>query len=414
MDRTMIQKRSQKRRAFWRQRLLQNLRNTQRLAAIAVSYHIAQYYIKTPRLSSIIHGGDRIHEMLYINHPDRVLHALRMTKPTFLKLKEFCEEHTALRNGRLPGKGVSIEEKLAMFLYIVSNGVSNRATQEHFQRSGHTVSRCFHQVLDALLILHKQVVKLPGATQPLDPRIADDEKYFPYFQDCIGALDGTHVDAFIQSEAQPPYRNRKGDLTQNVLGVCTFDLQFSFVYAGWEGSAHDTRVLDDAFLRGEFSVPPGKYYLGDAGYPNKAPCLTPYRGVRYHLREQALASQRPSNSKELFNLRHSSLRNAVERIFGVLKRRFQCLASKPQEFSFQTQVKLVYALTALHNFIRIHEVIDPFEQEERAMAQAQPPDSGVQSDVVNEVTPQMETFRDRIAGQMWTDYQQILAQRRAR
>jgi len=337
-----------------------------------------------------------------------------MTKPTFLMLKEFCEEHTALRNGRLPGKGVSIEEKLAMFLYNVSNGVSNRATQEHFQRSGHTVSRCFHQVLDALLILHKQVVKLPGATQPLDPRIADDEKYFPYFQDCIGALDGTHVDAFIQSEAQPPYRNRKGDLTQNVLGVCTFDLQFSFVYAGWEGSAHDTRVLDDAFLRGEFSVPPGKYYLGDAGYPNKAPCLMPYRGVRYHLREQALASQRPSNSKDLFNHRHSSLRNAVERIFGVLKRRFQCLASKPQEFSFQTQVKLVYALTALHNFIRSHEVIDPFEQEERAMAQAQPPDSGVQSDVVNEVTPQMETFRDRIAGQMWTDYQQILAQRRAR
>jgi hypothetical protein len=48
------------------------------------------------------------------------------------------------------------------------------------------------------------------------------------------------------------------------------------------------------------------------------------------------------------------------------------------------------------------------------MAQALPPDSGVQSDVVNEVTPQMETFRDRIAGQMWTDYQQILAQRRAR
>jgi hypothetical protein len=48
------------------------------------------------------------------------------------------------------------------------------------------------------------------------------------------------------------------------------------------------------------------------------------------------------------------------------------------------------------------------------MAQTQPPDSGVQSDVVNVVTPQMETFRDRIAEQMWTDYQQILAQRRAR
>jgi hypothetical protein len=62
----------------------------------------------------------------------------------------------------------------------------------------------------------------------------------------------------------------------------------------------------------------------------------------------------------------------------------------------------------------MHEVIDPFEQEERAMAQAQPPDSGVQTEVVSEVTPQMEAFRDRIAKQMWTDYQQILAQRGAR
>ena len=343
----MIQK-SQKRRAFWRQRLLQNLRNTQRLAAIAVSYHIAQYYIKTPRLSSIIHGGDRIHEMLYINHPDRVLHALRMTKPTFLKLKEFCEEHTALRNGRLPGKGVSIEEKLAMFLYNVSNGVSNR-------RSGHTVSRCFHQVLDALLILHKQVVKLPGATQPLDPRIADDEKYFPYFQDCIGALDGTHVDAFIQSEAQPPYRNRKGDLTQNVLGVCTFDLQFSFVYAGWEGSAHDTRVLDDAFLRGEFSVSPGKYYLGDAGYPNKAPCLTPYRGVRYHLREQALASQRPSNSKELFIFVTQVFATRLSAYSVFSNAVFSVLLANPKSSPFRLKLSLSTPLrhfTILSEFTR--------------------------------------------------------------
>lgn len=62
----------------------------------------------------------------------------------------------------------------------------------------------------------------------------------------------------------------------------------------------------------------------------------------------------------------------------------------------------------------MQEVIDPFEQEKRAMAQAQPPDSGVQTDVVNEVTPQMEAFRDTIAKQMWRDYQQILAQRGVR
>jgi len=53
--------------------------------------------------------------------------------------------------------------------------------------------------------------------------------------------------------------------------------------------------------------------------------LTPYRGVRYHLKETARANQRPKNPKELFNLRHASLRNAIERIFGVVKRRFPIL-----------------------------------------------------------------------------------------
>jgi len=82
-----------------------------------LSYHIAHIH-QNPRLSSIIHGGDRIHEMLYLT---TLTSSPRFTddQTTFLKLKEFCEEHTALRNGRLPGKGVSIEEKLAMFLYNV-------------------------------------------------------------------------------------------------------------------------------------------------------------------------------------------------------------------------------------------------------------------------------------------------------
>ncbi|KAI9910248.1 hypothetical protein PsorP6_011112 [Peronosclerospora sorghi] len=61
----------------------------------------------------------------------------------------------------------------------------------------------------------------------------------------------------------------------------------------------------------------------------------------------------PQNAEGLFNLRHSSLRNAVERIFGVLKKRFPILA-KGYQYPVKTQVKLVYALTAIHNFIIEH------------------------------------------------------------
>jgi hypothetical protein len=42
---------------------------------------------------------------------------------------------------------------------------------------------------------------------------------------------------------------------------------------GWEGSANDQRVLQDAIDRGGFEVPYSKYFLADAGYVNKGTIL---------------------------------------------------------------------------------------------------------------------------------------------
>ena len=84
---------------------------------------------------------------------------------------------------------------------------------------------------------------------------------------------------------QDPWRNRKGFLSQNVLGVVQFDLT-SFVLAGWEGPAHDLKVLRDTIFQG-LPIPVGKYYFDDAGYGLKPFCSVPFRGVRNHLKEWA-------------------------------------------------------------------------------------------------------------------------------
>ena len=76
-----------------------------------------------------------------------------------------------------------------------------------------------------------------------------------------------------------------------------------------------------------FLIYVGKYYLGDAGYGNKNEILSPYRSVRYHLKE--FSDRPPENAQELFNLRHSSLRTTIERGFGVLKKRFRVLDAEP-------------------------------------------------------------------------------------
>lgn len=60
----------------------------------------------------------------------------------------------------------------------------------------------------------------------------------------------------------------------------------------------------------------------------------------------------PQNKEELFNLRHCKLRNVIERVFGVLKRRFKILTTKnPRPLCMKAQVRVVSVLTLLHNIL---------------------------------------------------------------
>ncbi|KAL5564456.1 hypothetical protein UlMin_027620 [Ulmus minor] len=66
--------------------------------------------------------------------------------------------------------------------------------------------------------------------------------------------------------------------TQNVLVACSFDLKFTYVLSGWEGSASDSRILDNDLTRDldKLIVPQGKYYLVDARYQLRSGFLAPY------------------------------------------------------------------------------------------------------------------------------------------
>uniref|UniRef100_A0A0A8XYM3 DDE Tnp4 domain-containing protein n=1 Tax=Arundo donax TaxID=35708 RepID=A0A0A8XYM3_ARUDO len=97
----------------------------------------------------------------------------------------------------------------------------------------------------------------------------------------------------------------------------------------------------------------GKFYLVDAVYACRPGFLPPCHGTRYHLKEYS-GRNYPTNPRELFNLRHSSLRVTVERAFGALKIRFRILDNKPFH-PYKTQVKLVLACCILHNWIIGHD-----------------------------------------------------------
>ena len=74
----------------------------------------------------------------------------------------------------------------------------------------------------------------------------------------MGAIDGTHILARVPAISRAAFLGRKHTTTQNVLAAVDFDLRFTYVLAGWEGSAHDALILADALQREDgLKVPQG-------------------------------------------------------------------------------------------------------------------------------------------------------------
>ena len=104
-------------------------------------------------------------------------------------------------------------------------------------------------------------------------------------------MSGCHVPANFPENLAGPYCNWKGGTSQNVLEVVDFNMRFTYIMTGWEGSAHNSRVLGSALVD-DFHIPWPLFYLADAGYSLSNGRLVPYCGLRYHLQETAQAGKR--------------------------------------------------------------------------------------------------------------------------
>jgi hypothetical protein len=261
---------------------------------------------------------------------------------------------------------------------------------------------------------YTKYVRLPKVSEPLAPEISCNPRFYPYFADALGALDGTHINCVPSASERDTARNRKGFLSQNCLMACSFDMCFTYVLSGWDGSAADAHLYNDARFN-DLRIPPHKFYLADAGFALTPELLIPYRAVRYHLDEWRRGGRKPESKEELFNLRHSSARNVIERTFGVLKRRFRILVLPP-EYSMKIQALIPPALCAIHNFIRRY---DPNEIQSLIVLEVDVP-TNIDPQIFGTLAERLPTRasrqtaeenRDNIAQAMWDDYQVFIRER---
>ncbi|GMP92879.1 hypothetical protein CsSME_00042939 [Camellia sinensis var. sinensis] len=195
--------------------------------------------------------GEICTQHLLNGHLRTIREILRMDAPTF--------------------RSLCAELKCRKFIKADKNSERYRLAADRFQHSTEIIHRHFKIMMRALCHIVVLIIQPPNPNViPLE--IQNNPKRYPWFKDCIGAIDGTHIAAHALATKRTTY--------------C--------------GSATDSRVLFDALTRLDVSfplTPTGKYYLIDAGFTNMMGFLAPYRSERYHLDQ--FHGRCPNGYKEL-------------------------------------------------------------------------------------------------------------------
>lgn len=111
----------------------------------------------------------------------------RIYPDVFLQLHDILVNNHGLQSSQ----GVESIEALGMFVWACATQQASCQIRDRFERSLDTVSRKMAHVADVMFSFAQTVIA------PKDPAYSKVNhrlnQYAPFFDGCIGALDGTHV-----------------------------------------------------------------------------------------------------------------------------------------------------------------------------------------------------------------------------
>ncbi|KAG8382410.1 hypothetical protein BUALT_Bualt05G0074400 [Buddleja alternifolia] len=251
---------------------------------------------------------EHMHDLVSLND-ETCIDNLRMSRNALGRLCYKLENVGGLENT----KNVTVSEQVAIFLTVLAHHKKNCIVKHDFKRSGYTISKHFNSVLSALLKLYNLFLVKPT---PIEDDTTNER--WKWFKGCLGALDVTDIPLRVAKTDKPRYRNRKGDVSVNVLVVCDINMNYVYMLCGWEGFAADSRVLRDAITReNDFRIPDDIYMWVDGQYcavQNRIimACALPHNFIRIEMPVDPLEAEFPKVDDEISDDHNSTFIDQVE------------------------------------------------------------------------------------------------------
>lgn len=185
-------------------------------------------------------------------------------------------------------------------------------------------------------------------------QVARQFEEFWQFPNCLGALDGRHINFRAPVSAGSYYYNYKGNHSIVLLGMADACYKFIYYNVGINGRISDGGVFRESRLSKAISndslqfpkcrVLPGQLIktpyviIADDAFPLSNRIMKPYpnRGL--------------THEQKIFNYRLSRARRMIESTFGILANRFRVLMN-PINLTPQKVQIITLACIALHNFL---------------------------------------------------------------
>jgi len=253
-------------------------------------------------------------------------------------------------------ESLTVEEQVVICLRFLSTGDSYRTIAFNFRIGVSTVHYAVMRVCDAIWKV-LQPEQLPAPTT--DSWLANAKKFelLWNFPNCVGAIDGKHINMQAPANSGSAFYNYKGQFSIVLLAVVDAEYKFVAVDIGQYGSASDGGVFsrsavgqalqnnllnmpNDAGIANAPALGSLPYFLvGDEAFPLETYLLRPFPGRGL------------PNDKRIFNYRLSRARRVVEQAFGILAARWRVYHRRLPLHPNNVQ-RLVKATVILYNMLQ--------------------------------------------------------------
>ncbi|XP_031776798.1 uncharacterized protein LOC116415772 [Nasonia vitripennis] len=337
------------------QLLLRTLINIKKLKLLKKKIILRRWWVKPhlyPDVRNLVGAYELLFNYFKLRNGEEFYEFTRMSVQNFYDLIYLVSERLQKQVCRRPP--IPPEIRLAITLHYLGHGGSVSSEAMYFRVGKSTMYDIIAETCNIIqTTLLNIYVKPPDEAEWL--QIAQDFEEKWNFPNCIGALDGKHIEINRPAHGGSLFHNYKNFESVNLMAVSDAHSRFIWFSVGDCGSFNDASV----FAATDFSR---KLFNNELNIPNSR-CLIntnirmPFTLVGdeifplgHHLMKPFSRRCINSVTQRIFNYRLSRARFTIECAFGILCAKWRVL-NRALNFKLKTTNNIVAACICLHNYI---------------------------------------------------------------